>query len=52
MITMVFETFEVMNIVVLIVVLAFLFLAMEYMAQIPLYSIGWNGQLASVGWNG
>jgi len=52
MITTVFETLRAMNVFMLAAVLAFLFLAMEYAAQIPLYSIGWNGRLASVSWNG
>jgi hypothetical protein len=34
-----------------VVVLTLLFLAIKYLAQAPLASVGWNG-LASVCWNG
>jgi len=50
--TTVFETFNLMDFVLLAVVLSLLFVAMEYLAQIQLFSIGWNGWLASVSWNG
>ena len=41
-----------MDDVMLVAALALVFAAMEYLALIHLFSIGWNGLLASVSWNG
>jgi hypothetical protein len=47
----VFAFFEVRDIVLLVAFLTLLFLAVEYLAQAHLASVGWH-ELASVSWNG
>ncbi|HET7143555.1 MAG TPA: hypothetical protein VFI68_06025 [Anaerolineales bacterium] len=49
--TTVYKSFNLMDNVMLVAALALVF-AMEYLALIHFFSIGWNGLLASVSWNG